>query len=116
MRVIINGIEKFPSCCGECFLMDGETCECSVPGIERTCNPFDGRYDDCPMFPLRKAHGRIGDLGKVEDNMKDYYAKLKRNFMNLDETINQAIRTGYCAAANYVFEAETIVPAEEGER
>ena len=45
--------------------------------------------------------------------MKDYYAELKQNFMNLDETINQAIRTGFCAAANYVFEAETIVPAEE---
>ena len=61
MRVIINGIEKFPQFCGECFLMSGETCECSVPGIERTCNPYDGRYDDCPMSPL-KAHGKLGDL------------------------------------------------------
>ena len=115
MRVIINGIEKFPTCCGECFIMDGETGECSVPGIERTCNPYDGRYDDCPMFPLRKAHGRLGDLGKVESNMKDYYAELKQNFLHLDETINQAICTVFCAAAKYVFEAETIVPAEEGE-
>lgn len=68
MRVIINGIEKFPLFCGECFLMNDESCECSVPGIKRTCNPFDGRYEDCPMKPL-KASGKLGDLDELEAEM-----------------------------------------------
>ena len=113
MRVIINGIEKFPKFCGECFLMSGETCECSVPGVERTCNPYDGRYDDCPMSPL-KASGRLGDLGELEAEMREGYEDLCQHPVAKDEDINNAIQLGFCMASGIVFLQETVVPAEEG--
>lgn len=115
MRVIINGIEKLPCFCGEFFLMDGETCECSVPGIERTCNPFDGRYDECPMSPL-KADGRLGDLGELEAIMREDYEALCRNPLTKDKDINKAVQLGFCMASGRVFIAETVVPAEVGEQ
>ena len=113
MRVIINGIEKFPRSCGECFIMDGETCECSVPGVERTCNPYDGRYDDCPMSPLRKPHGRLGDLSELEAIMREGYEDLCQHPVAKDEDINKAVQLGFCMASGRIFLAETVVPAEE---
>ena len=98
MRVIIDGIEKFPRFCGECFIMDGETCECSVPGVERTCNPYDGRYDDCPMSPLQ-AHGRLGDLDKLADNMRSATAGMEHRAIIMHE----------------ILRAPTVIEAEDGE-
>lgn len=100
MRVIINGIEKFPSFCGECFLMDGETCECSVPGVERTCNPYDGRYDDCPMSPLQ-THGRLGDL----DALAEYVHQQ-------DDWLSETAIHAFCGI---LCKTPTIIPAEPKE-
>lgn len=55
--IYIPGMEM-PKYCGECHLIDGETCECSIPGIERTCNPYDGRYKHCPLGPV-PDHGDL---------------------------------------------------------
>lgn len=115
MRVIINGIKKFPKFCGECFLMSGETCECSVPGVERTCNPYDGRYDDCPMSPLQ-AHGRLGDLSELEAIMREGYEDLCQHPVAKDEDINKAVQLGFCMASGRIFLAETVVPAEGNEQ
>lgn len=104
MRVIINGIEKFPRFCGECFLMSGETCECSVPGVERTCNSYDGRYDDCPMRPL-KAAGRLGDLDRIERTLHEWESVV------WDRNALQMLRD----CINLVKAAPTIIPADPAE-
>jgi hypothetical protein len=104
MSVIIRGIKKLPLCCGECFLMDGETCECSVPGIERTCNPFDGRFDNCPMSFL-PTHGKLIDVDKVLDELA-----YKLGIRSLDY-----LAPSERAIVSWFRDAPTIIPAEEDE-
>ena len=63
MGIYLPNLE-IPEYCGMCPVMDGETAECSIPGIDRSCNPYDGRYKNCIMLNT-PPHGDLIDRGKL---------------------------------------------------
>lgn len=68
---------------------------------------------DVEWFPLRKPHGRLGDLSKLEAIMREGYEDLCQHPVAKEEDINKAVQLGFCMASGRIFLAETVVPAEE---
>lgn len=73
-----------------------ETCECKI-GAERSCNPFDGRYNNCPLVSV-PPHGRLIEANHITDQI----------LSGCDDYTGFEIR-------RMVEDAPTIIPAEEGE-
>ena len=74
MSIILKGIDM-PKSCGECefnYNLEGgsyEWWECVI--LHDDINQFDTRRTDCPLVEIPTPHGRLIDIDKVKDKLRD---------------------------------------------
>lgn len=95
MGVYIKGMEK-PGRCDECPLQDYYECDAKL------------RDTYCPLVPV-PPHGRLGDLGKLEQMFADIDHAPYSGFDGLEPFYSAE------NAAQIIRLAPTIIPAEPGE-
>lgn len=95
-ELIFRGV-KNPANCSECFFWSICPCLADFDDYSAILDAVhDGnlvRHEECPIVPLPKGHGRLGDLDALEKELAFDYAY---------------------AAAKVCHNAPTIAPAEGG--
>ena len=107
--IYIPNIEQ-PEYCAKCFAFDAETCECNL-GVKRTCNPFDGRYDHCTVFPV-PDHGRLGDLDVLSERVE----KSRLNNTHTNPLTKSCHDHEHDHFQFMIANAPTIIPTDKEER
>lgn len=100
--ILIRGMEM-PTQCGNCPISTN-TRRCTI--LWREFGDPSERLEDCPLVPLPKGHGRLGDLDKIVSFIDYYEGPMDRNTSPF-KALN-VVRDYICNASN------TIVPAEGG--
>ena len=103
MGVYIKSMEM-PTDCIFCPLFHGAWTMCTV--LNKTTH-VKGRPDDCPLVPV-PPHGRLVDMGEIEERIDSCCD-------DIDCTKTMCNKCAVQIVMDKVFDAPTIIPAEESE-
>lgn len=82
------------------------TSPCACKGYSTALEHTTNRHPDCPLVPVTKTHGRLGDLNRLAKEIKDMAKEFPPNSIGAER---------YRLFAEFIKTAPTIIQAEEGE-
>lgn len=92
MSVIVKGMEM-PDTCEECQVSCevGSDLHCQLTddgnkwGWKKSENGFESRHDWCPLRPLPKKHGRLGDLDELQALFRECIDECKKWIQEVED-------------------------------